>query len=256
MLRRTLDCFARLDVDAAAEVIRDDAGIDTEFRLDPAPAHHLHDGRSAHHFDRARDRVDRQGDRAHRRPREEHGRVRDLHRQGHRRAAHRRWRRERHGPRGRGRAADPGAPRREPGAFGHKVLRAASAEEAEAASARCPTCSCSTGCCPASRASPSRGACAPNERTRELPILMLTARAMEQDKISAWRRAPTITSPSRSRRRSSLRASRRCLAPGAPQLLRRRRRGGRAAPRSGDPARDRARQAWTFRRRSFACCTS
>ena len=32
MLRRTLDCFARLDADAAAEVIRDDAGIDTEFR--------------------------------------------------------------------------------------------------------------------------------------------------------------------------------------------------------------------------------
>jgi len=32
MLRRTLDCFARLDCDGAAEVIRDDAGIDTEFR--------------------------------------------------------------------------------------------------------------------------------------------------------------------------------------------------------------------------------
>jgi phosphate transport system protein len=32
MLRRTLDAFARLDTTAAAEVIRDDAGIDTEFR--------------------------------------------------------------------------------------------------------------------------------------------------------------------------------------------------------------------------------
>jgi phosphate transport system protein len=32
MLRRTLDCFARLDCDGAAEVIRDDAGIDHEFR--------------------------------------------------------------------------------------------------------------------------------------------------------------------------------------------------------------------------------
>ncbi len=32
MLRRTLDCFARLDADAAAEVIRDDAGVDHEFR--------------------------------------------------------------------------------------------------------------------------------------------------------------------------------------------------------------------------------
>ena len=32
MLRRTLDAFARLDCGTAAEVIRDDAGIDTEFR--------------------------------------------------------------------------------------------------------------------------------------------------------------------------------------------------------------------------------
>jgi phosphate transport system protein len=32
MLRRSLDAFARLDVDTAREVIRDDAGVDTEFR--------------------------------------------------------------------------------------------------------------------------------------------------------------------------------------------------------------------------------
>ena len=32
MLRRTLDAFARLDADTARAVIRDDAGIDTEFR--------------------------------------------------------------------------------------------------------------------------------------------------------------------------------------------------------------------------------
>ncbi|HET7669031.1 MAG TPA: phosphate signaling complex protein PhoU [Burkholderiales bacterium] len=32
MLRRTLDAFARLDCNTAAEVIRDDAGIDAEFR--------------------------------------------------------------------------------------------------------------------------------------------------------------------------------------------------------------------------------
>src|SRR5687767_10275708 len=32
MLRRTLDAFARLDVNTAMEVIRDDAGLDTEFR--------------------------------------------------------------------------------------------------------------------------------------------------------------------------------------------------------------------------------
>src|SRR5258708_754815 len=32
MLRRALDAFARLDVAAAADVIRDDAAIDSEFR--------------------------------------------------------------------------------------------------------------------------------------------------------------------------------------------------------------------------------
>jgi phosphate transport system protein len=32
MLRRTLDCFARLDCDMAEQVIRDDASIDNEFR--------------------------------------------------------------------------------------------------------------------------------------------------------------------------------------------------------------------------------
>ncbi|HYG54300.1 MAG TPA: phosphate signaling complex protein PhoU [Burkholderiales bacterium] len=32
MLRRTLDCFARLDIATADEVIRDDAAIDNEFR--------------------------------------------------------------------------------------------------------------------------------------------------------------------------------------------------------------------------------
>jgi phosphate transport system protein len=32
MLQRTLDAFARLDVGTAREVIRDDAGVDTEFR--------------------------------------------------------------------------------------------------------------------------------------------------------------------------------------------------------------------------------
>ena len=32
MLRRSLDCFARLDAEAAADVIRDDAGVDQEFR--------------------------------------------------------------------------------------------------------------------------------------------------------------------------------------------------------------------------------
>jgi len=43
-----------------------------------------------------------------------------------------------------------------------------------------------------------------DERTRELPIIMLTARVHEEDKVPGWRPAPTTTSPSRSRRRNWL----------------------------------------------------
>jgi len=131
MLRRTLDAFARLDCNAAAEVIRADAGIDAEFGaiLRQLITYMMEDPRTISH--RARDRVGRQGDRAHRRPRQEHGRVRHLHRQGHRRAPYPRGGGrapgvgERglaalygsHGTRRRGRAADPGARRRQPGAL-------------------------------------------------------------------------------------------------------------------------------------------
>ena len=73
-------------------IIRAGRGDRHRIPLDPAPAHHLHDGGPAHHLDRAGDRLDRQGDRAHRRSRQEHRRGRDLHRQGHRRAPHRRSR--------------------------------------------------------------------------------------------------------------------------------------------------------------------
>ncbi len=54
-------------------------------RGDPAPVHHVHDGRSAHDPPRARRPVGGARARAHRRSREEHLRVRDLHgaRQGH-----------------------------------------------------------------------------------------------------------------------------------------------------------------------------
>ena len=67
--------------------------------------------------------------------------------------------------------------------IGHKVLRAASAEEAEAAIRKAlPDVLVLDWMLPGEsgslRAAPAR------RRARELPILMLTARAMEQDKIS------------------------------------------------------------------------
>jgi phosphate transport system protein len=50
MLRKALDAFARLDVTASAEVVRQDQHVDAGFRGRHAPAHHLHDGRPPHHF--------------------------------------------------------------------------------------------------------------------------------------------------------------------------------------------------------------
>src|SRR5579863_1541572 len=54
-----------------------------------------------------------------------------------------------------------------------------------------------------------------DRETRELPIIMLTARAEESDKVAGLEAAPTTTSPSPSRRASCWRASTRCCA-GAP----------------------------------------
>ena len=56
-------------------------------RRPDAQAHHLHDGRSAHHLGQHRPGVRRQGDRTGRRPRQEPGRGDHLHRQGRRREA-------------------------------------------------------------------------------------------------------------------------------------------------------------------------
>ena len=46
--------------------------------------------------------------------------------------------------------------------------------------------------------------------TEEIPVIMLTARAEEQDKVAVSRAAPTTTSPSHFRRASCSRASRPC----------------------------------------------
>jgi two-component system phosphate regulon response regulator PhoB len=68
---------------------------------------------------------------------------------------------------------------------GHKVLRAASAEEAEAAiKAELPDVLVLDWMLPGESGLAFARRLRADERTRELPILMLTARAMEQDKLS------------------------------------------------------------------------
>ncbi len=68
---------------------------------------------------------------------------------------------------------------------GHKVLRAASAEEAEAAIRKAlPDVLVLDWMLPGESGVEFARRLRSNERTRDLPILMLTARAMEQDKIS------------------------------------------------------------------------
>jgi two-component system, OmpR family, phosphate regulon response regulator PhoB len=69
--------------------------------------------------------------------------------------------------------------------IGHKVLRAASAEEAEAAIRRAlPDVLVLDWMLPGESGVAFARRLRADERTRGLPILMLTARAMEQDKIS------------------------------------------------------------------------
>jgi two-component system, OmpR family, phosphate regulon response regulator PhoB len=68
---------------------------------------------------------------------------------------------------------------------GHKVLRAASAEEAEAAIRKAlPDVVVLDWMLPGESGLAFARRLRADERTRDLPILMLTARAMEQDKIS------------------------------------------------------------------------
>ena len=50
MLRQSLDAFARLDAAAALRVAISRTRRRRRIPRDPAPAHHLHDGRPAHHL--------------------------------------------------------------------------------------------------------------------------------------------------------------------------------------------------------------
>jgi len=115
-----------------------------------------------------------------------------------------------HGTRRRGRAAIQELVAVNLEHFGHEVLRASSAEEAQAAFAsRWPTCWCRLDAAGRVGLSLARRLRA-DARTRDLPILMLTRAAMEQDKISGLEAGADDYSPSRFLRRSSPRASRRC----------------------------------------------
>ena len=54
-------------------------------------------------------------------------------------------------------------------------------------------------------------------RTKTIPIIMLTARAEEGDKVAGWRSGPTITLPSLSLRVRCSRESRRCCGGARPK---------------------------------------
>ena len=74
---------------------------------------------------------------------------------------------------------------------GYEVQAAADAETAQALLERVAarSCCCSTGCCPGNRVSRSRSSCAADARTKELPVIMVTARTDEADQVAgleAW----------------------------------------------------------------------
>ena len=101
--------------------------------------------------------------------------------------------------------------------IGHKVLRAASAEEAEAAIRDAlPDVLVLDWMLPGESGLAFARRLRADERTRELPILMLTARAMEQDKISGLEAG----------------ADDYLTKPFSPQGARRAHQGGAAAPRA------------------------
>jgi phosphate transport system protein len=88
LLRKALDAFARLDVTMAVSILKEDDADRQGIRRLCAQAHHLHDGRPAHHLASLDLLVPGQGHRAHWRPCQEHCRVHHLHRQGCGRAPH------------------------------------------------------------------------------------------------------------------------------------------------------------------------
>ena len=79
MLRRALDAFARMDRSCGCLDHQGRSGHRRSISRGLAATDHVHDGRSAHDFGVARLCLGCQGDRAHRRSRKERRRARDLH---------------------------------------------------------------------------------------------------------------------------------------------------------------------------------
>src|SRR6185369_10784554 len=161
-----------------------------------AQAHHLHDGGRAHDLREHRPDLRRQGDRARRRPRQEPRRADHLHREGHRRPAQSgEWSRPSFAERGRRRMSRILIVEDEPAIAeliainlrhaGFEVTIAGDAEQAQAALDQVlPHLVILDWMLPGTSGHSLARQWRAAPRTRELPIIMLTARAEEAVKVS------------------------------------------------------------------------
>ena len=163
-------------------------------------------------------------------------------------------------PRRRGRAGDPRAPARSIWSTrATTCTRRADAETAQrdAEATRCPTSCCSTGCCPGKSGLALAKQLRGDARTRELPIIMVTARTDEADKVAgleAWV-DDYVTKPFSPRElKARIKAVLRRRAPEAAQepLA-----AGALQARPDDASRDRRRRAGrSSARPNSGCCAS
>ena len=186
---------------AAAEVIDRDEEIDVAFSAILRQLDQLHDGRPADDHAGARDRVHRQVDRAHRRPRQEHRRGRRAAGQGQGRAP--RVGRRRSAPRWprNDAATDAWSVEDEPAILellkvnlvdaGYEVQRGARRRDARRRCCRTalPDLVLLDWMLPGQSGLALARELRADARTRELPIIMVTARTDEADKVAgleAW----------------------------------------------------------------------
>jgi two-component system, OmpR family, phosphate regulon response regulator PhoB len=184
MVRQALDAFARLDAELAEKVIRSDRRRRCRIQVDHPPADHAHDGRPAYHYDLDRHHLDRPRHRAHRRSCQEHRRASHLHR---RRTDIRHIKEGQVTPTILVVEDEPAI--QELVAInlkhaGFLVVRAAAPRRLNRPSVpRCPTCVVLDWMLPGQSGVALAKKIRADERTRELPIIMLTARVHEEDKV-------------------------------------------------------------------------